>query len=182
MSVTFSKPFIYGQAIFWGGAILALGIFGAFQIFKDFERTPYKTQLESYLESPQNPLLNRYSMPKESVVIKGKLIVVNLKDKTIDPIFNDLPQELKPENPEQVKTVLWIQCSPEPSYQKYTDGSTAYDNVCKLTFIDFINKKYLWEDKVSVSPPLSKRSRSNADVSDPSDNILRYLTNIPHQE
>lgn len=182
MSIKFSKSFIWGQALFWGGAALAIFIFLAFQIYRDYKRAPFKNHLESYLKRPQNDLLGRSAAPKDSVAITGKLIVVNLKDNVIDPIYNDLPKELKPDNPEQVKTVLWIKCSPAASFLEYTDGKKAFKNECKLTFIDFINQKYLWQDSVTVSPPLSKRKGLEAETADPSADILQYLKNIPHKE
>lgn len=182
MSVTFSKSFIYGQVIFWSAAGLAIAVFLGYQLNREFERIPYKSQIGKYLEQPQDTLSERFKLPKDLIVISGKLVVVNLKDKSIDPIFNDLPKELKPENPDQVKTVLWIQCNPQPSYRKYIDGSTSYNNVCSLTFIDLISKKYLWKDTVTVSPPLSKKMGTDHNVIDPSDNILSYLQNIPHKD
>ena len=182
MSVTFSKPFIYGQVIFWGGAGLIIAIFLAIQLFKNYERSVYQKHIESYLEKPSNMLSGKNSVPKDTIAITGKLVVINLNGKTIDPVFNSLPKELKPENPEQVKTVLWVQCSRAQSYAKYTDGSPAYANECNLTFIDLISKKYLWFDRVIVSPPISKRKGYGSDVADPGDEILRYIQNIPRKD
>lgn len=182
MSVTFSKRFIYAQAIFWGCSFLVGFVFLAIQLFKEYERAPYEKYIGNYLEKPQNNLSERLSVPKESVAINGKLVVVNLKDKKMDPIFNDLPINLKPQNPDQVKTILWIECSPVLAFLKYADGTTAFNNVCTLTFIDFLNKKYLWKDTLNVSPPSTKSRGTEAHVSDPSDTILSYLKSVPHKE
>lgn len=182
MSVKFSKSFIYGQIIFWSIAAIAAVVIVVIQAFKEIERSPYKKNIETYLEKPQGILPDKKSAPKDSIAITGKLIIVNLDKKAIDLAFNDLPKELKPENPDQVKTVLWVQCNRVQTNSNYSDGSPAYSNDCNLTFIDLTSKKYLWSDKVISKPPMSKRRGSNSDVSDPTSDILFYLGNIPHRD
>lgn len=182
MSVKFSKSFIYGQITFWSIVVIVAVVIVAIQTFKVVERSPYQKNIEAYLEKPQGIILDKKSAPKDSVAIAGKLIVVNLDEKAIDPVFNDLPKELKPENPEQVKTVLWVQCTRVQTNSKYSDGSFALNNDCSLTFIDLAGKKYLWSDKITVEPPASKRKGTNPDVSTPTTDILSYLRNIPHKD
>jgi len=182
MSVTFSKPLIYGNIILFGGAILFAVIFGIYQFANERERASYKNNIPIYLDKPQNPLLNKYDAPKDSVVISGKLIPVNLNSNAIDPVFSDLPKALKPETPEQVKTVVWIRCQPKPSSLEYTDGTKGISNECELIFIDFLNKKFLWRDTVSVSPPNAKKRGDEIPTPDPGENILRYLEQIARRE
>jgi hypothetical protein len=178
MSITISKPLIYGNLAIFGGVILLAMVMGINDFFDKRERAGYKDYTESYLEKPQNPLPHRMAVPEDAVVINGKLVIVNLNNKSIDPIFNRLPKELKPETPEQVKTVLWIKCEPQPSDLKYADGTKGIGALCELTFIDFLNKKYLWRDTVSVSPPVSKKRGDEPAPPDPGEAILWYLKGI----
>ena len=182
MSVTVSKPLIYGNIAIFGAVILFAVIFGINKFVNERERAGYKDYIQSYLEKPQNPLLHKYKLPKDAAVISGKLVVVNLNDNSIDPVFSSLPKELKPETPEQVKTVLWTKCKPQPSSTAYTDGTKGIGVECELTFIDFPNKKFLWRDTVSVSPPGGKKRGSEPVAPDPGEDILRYLMQIARQE
>jgi hypothetical protein len=181
MSVTFSKPFIFGQVLVWGGVAVAAAVIIIAGVLREYERYPYQKNIETYLEKPPGIPLVKKIANQDSVAINGKLVAVNLDKNAIDPVFNQLPQELKPEKPDQVKTVLWIKCNRIESSLKYSDGSPAYNNECTLTFIDLINKKYLWTDKVMATPPSSKRKGTDSDVEDPTTSILFYLQQIPHK-
>ena len=179
MSITISKPLIYGNIAIFGGAILFAVVFGISQYLKEKDRAGYKDYIQSYLEKPQNTLPNRNALSKEAIVINGKMVIVNLNDNSIDPVFSSLPKELKPENPQQVETVLWVKCEPQPSSLTYADGTKGIGAQCELTFIDFLNKKFLWRDTVTVNPPDTKKRGAEPPKPDPSDAILRYLEQIP---
>src|ERR1700712_4211183 len=92
MSVRFSKSFIYSQIIFGGLSICAIGVFLAIQSFREFERQSYQPYISQYLEKPQNALIDKYQLSPNDLVIKGKLMVINLNEKKVDPIFNQLPK------------------------------------------------------------------------------------------
>lgn len=178
MSITFSKRFIAYQILFWSVAILFVGFFLVRQLFNEWHRWRFEPFAEKYLEQPQNELKSRFDAPKESIALPGKLVIVNLDDKKIAPVFNELPKELQPETPEQVKTVLWIKCAPEP-HSRYSDGSVANKNRCEMTFIDFANKKYLWRDHVSAFPPERKLSHEKDVIPNPNQTIVDYLKGLP---
>ena len=178
MSITISKPLIYGNIAIFGGVILFAVVFGINKFINERERAGYKDYIQSYLEKPQNALPTRNALAKEAIVINGKMVIVNLNDNSIDPVFSSLPKALKPENPGQVETVLWVKCEPQPSDLKYADGTKGIGALCELTFIDFLNKKYLWRDTVSVSPPVSKKRGDEPAPPDPDGAILWYLKGI----
>jgi hypothetical protein len=58
MSVTFSKPLIYGNILFFGTIILVTLFFGFQKFSNEWERESYKDYIPSYLEKPQNSLPN----------------------------------------------------------------------------------------------------------------------------
>jgi hypothetical protein len=179
MSITISKPLIYGNIAIFGGVILFAVVFGINKFINERERAGYKDYIQSYLEKPQNTLPNRNALSKEAIVINGKMVIVNLNDNSIDPVFSSLPKALKPENPRQVETVLWVKCEPQPSSLTYADGTKGIGARCELTFIDFLNKQFLWRDTVAVNPPETKKRGAEPPAPDPSEAILRYLEQIP---
>jgi hypothetical protein len=126
--------------------------------------------------------LHKFDVSKDSIVINGKLIVIDLNKNRIDPVFSDLPKRLKPESPEQVKTVLWIKCNSEYTNLTYTDGTQGLNTKCELTFIDFVNKQFLWRETVTVSAPDYKARGSKPVAPDPNERILQYLEQIAQKE
>ncbi len=177
------KLIFYVRIVFFSFmGLLVVGVLG-FWISDSMKLRPFQKNIETYLEKPQGELLTKNATPKNMIAISGKLIVVNLDEQAIDRVVNRLPQDLKPENLEQVKTVLWLQCKRVLSQSfVYSDYSPAYNNECNLTFIDLNSKKYLWSDKITSLPPKTKRKYSGVNFSHPDLDILTYLENIPRKD
>lgn len=173
-----TKLLVYGNLIIFGAVFVGSVIYLVNQYRKEKEREPFQKQIEKYLVQPANELAEEFKLPKETLKIPGKIIIVDTKAKQVDPAFNDLPAPLKPANPDDVQTIVWVEYLFRDT-GKYNDGSTAYQTNAKLTLIDANSRKYLWLATVSGRWPPEKRHKDGKDfIEYPAEQIVRYLQNI----
>jgi hypothetical protein len=173
-----TKLLVYGNLVIFGVVAVGSVIYVANQYRKAKEREPFQAKVDQFLIQPANELPYEYKLPKEALKIPGKIIIVDSKAKKIDPAFNDLPAGLKPANPDEVKTIVWVE------YQhldkgKYNDGTTAYQTIAKLTLIDASNNKYLWLTEVRGKLPPEKTNKTGKDfIEYPAEEIVQYLQRV----
>ncbi len=173
-----TKLLVYGNLVIFGTVAVGSVIFVANQYRKEKEREPFQAKVDRFLFQPTNELVYEYKLPKAALKIPGKIIIVDTKTRKIDPAFNELPAALKPANPDEVKTIVWVE------YQhldkgKYNDGTTAYQTVAKLTLIDASNNRYLWLTEVRGKLPPEKANKTGKDfIEYPAEEIAQYLQKV----
>ena len=67
--------------------------------------------------------------------LKGKVLIIDKKEKGIDPLNSSLPETLRATSPEEVKTVVWLNWN-ENLVGHYEGGGSAYVYTCQMTIID----------------------------------------------
>ncbi|MGH9819470.1 MAG: hypothetical protein ACRD43_04805 [Pyrinomonadaceae bacterium] len=162
------------------GSLVVLLFVAGFSTACSDPREPFASHVTQYLERPQNPLNVRKDVPGDQVVIKGKLIPVDRTTKSISSLYGDLPDNLRPITPDEVGTIMWVNCSGRLDGE-YSDGSSARSNECDLTFIDAASKQFLWMDTVITPPPAKKPAGEYSEAPDPTADILKYLAAVPRR-
>ncbi len=179
-----TKLLVYGNLVIFGAVFIGSLIYIVKQYRKEKEREPFQAQIEKYLEQPTNELAHDFKLPKEALKIPGKIVIVDLKTKRIDPVFNDLPASLKPANPDEVKTIVWVEYVFEDR-GKYVGGGIAYQTNGRLILIDASSKKYLWTKTVNGRMPPEThytKNRGSNYIEYPREQIVQYLQQIQLSE
>lgn len=113
--------------------------------------------------------------------VKGKVILVNKEEKKIDHTYCELPEELRATRPEEVETIVWLEWGKD-KVGRYTDGSTAYVNTCKVTIIDRSIPAIVAVTNLRGSMPPNMTTRGGgAGGSMPTEEVIAYLQNLPRK-
>ena len=101
----------------------------------------YLKYCESRL-APFKPHLNEYlafSMVQQGEpYVRGKVITIDTRRKAVDHLYFDLPQELRATQPEEVGTVVWVNCTSTTTVVRRVGGSTnnTMEYRCEVSVID----------------------------------------------
>lgn len=146
-------------------------------------------------QSFSNFVGNFYSIPnlRSSIsgqgYIKGKVVVLDRKNRMIDLINDSLPSELRASTPDEVGTVVWLDWEEEFRFH-YDYGGGIYGNAyrynCKATIIDrSIPAKVGARSFIGSEPPrqhvISTYYGESHYGSKPFDEILNYLESLPRR-
>jgi hypothetical protein len=72
-------------------------------------------------------------------------------------LYNVLPDDLRPANLDEVKTLLWLDCKPVEA-GRYEDGSAAFQDGCNAYLVDRNSSKVIQvQDFLGELPPLKKQ-------------------------
>ena len=89
--------------------------------------------------------------------IKAKVLPLDTKKTEVDGLYRFLPDDLRPANLEEVKTLLWLDCKPVEA-GLYEDGSMAYRDKCNAYLVDRNTSKVVQvQDFSGELPPLKKQ-------------------------
>src|SRR5215203_3115457 len=89
--------------------------------------------------------------------VQAKVLPLNAQTKEIDGLYNFLPDDLRPANLEEVKTLLWLDCKPSEA-GSYEDGSPAFQDRCNGYLVDRNTAKVVQvQDFLGELPPLKKQ-------------------------
>ncbi len=80
-------------------------------------------------------LPDRKNQIKVEGYIKGKVLPLNRKNKEVDGVYYDLPDDLRATNIEEAKTLMWLDCQSE-KVGIYTDNAIGYQEICKVFLVE----------------------------------------------
>jgi hypothetical protein len=112
--------------------------------------------------------------------VTGKLAVIDMAENDLDDThFNYKLDELRAASPEEVGTIVWLECK-EQLRGTYDSGSKGYRWACGVTTIDKGEGAIVGQETIyGEDPPDSKRSRGDWHGSRPTDDIIAYITELP---
>lgn len=135
---------------------------------------PFQQRLAEYVPpAPPRDLQEPYR--------RGRVMPINLAgNKSIDAIFTQLPPALRPETPDDVGTIVWLQWGTQV-VGRYRDNVSAFVVTCQVTIIDKSTGKIIAERAfVGGDPPATRRKRSDANTgSNPTPEIINWLAALP---
>jgi hypothetical protein len=153
--------------IWIGGPLMTLG--------------PYKAHLPEYMAVAS--LDNPDTAANDSQPLKGKMIPVDMKTKTIDPVLTDLSKELRPSSPGEVGTVaaLWWKENRIGHYG--ASGGGAYRWECKIMVWDKTTGALLRVSRnfIGSEPPRTSNRGATQSGDKPYKEITAYLNSLGHE-
>jgi hypothetical protein len=96
-------------------------------------------------------------------------------------LFWELPSELRPRNPDEVGTVLWLDWEEKPfsvPYIQFTYRIIGIQYVCKVTIIDRATNEKIGEKTFTGSDP---RGSGQYSGDKPYPQIVKYLQSLPRK-
>jgi hypothetical protein len=163
-----------------GLALLGVGLLiGLWWMNRADQRARFKGSIDGYLAvSKEQTELGEY--------LKGKAVVVNVKDKEVDDeVFSRLPAELRAGGPDEVGTVVLLKWGRELAgvYVGKTSAGAGYRHVCEVVVIDKGLGAIVARKVFRGSEPPSERRGGTDDIygSRPVDDIVTYLAQLPRE-
>jgi hypothetical protein len=136
---------------------------------------PFKDRLPEYTAITRTQVGDPY--------LKGKIIAIDKNRNIIDKLYYDLSEELRANTPEEVGTIVWLQCD-ENVVGYYgstqTEGSEATYWTCDVTIIDKSIPAILEKRNFAGAPPPSKSAGSGTGGK-PTKEIIDYLVSLPRK-
>jgi hypothetical protein len=134
---------------------------------------PFQAHLAEYMPvAPQRDLQPPYR--------RGKVVPINLSAKGIDAMLVELPHPVRPDRPEDVGTIVWLQWRTE-IVGRYTDNVDAFVVKCNVTLIDKSLGIIIAEQEFTGSqPPDRRQHHSDSNIgSTPNHEVMNWLLNLP---
>lgn len=161
--------------------ICALAIGGGlYELVRIVRMAPFKARLSEYILASQT---ERHEQP----YIRGKIVTVDERTREIDDLFLSLPEELQAGTPDQVGTVVWLNCTDRKvgyygNHEK-DNLSPAIQSSCGVTVVDLTLPATTDRRSFSGSPPPSTTTHSTGGESggSPTDRIIEYLKGLPRK-
>ncbi|HEV2961978.1 MAG TPA: hypothetical protein VG649_09160 [Candidatus Angelobacter sp.] len=142
---------------------------------------PFQVHLADYLAiaSSNHP----DAEANESQPVKGKMIPVDMKTKTIDPVLTDLSKDLRPARPEDVGTVAALWWDEHRIGHYGASGGGAYRWECRIMVWDKASGALLRVSRnfVGSDPPSSSNHGASQSGDKPYKEISEYLNGLGHQ-
>ncbi len=89
--------------------------------------------------------------------VKAKVLPLNAKNNEIDGLYNYLPDDLRPANPDEVNTIMWLDCNSDKVWV-YDDDSFGYREKCNAYLVDRNTSKIIEvQNFIGEMPPLTKK-------------------------
>jgi len=110
--------------------VLLLAFAVGYYLYRESRLAPFKPYLSEYLS---------FSVAQQGEpYIRGKVITVDTRSKAPDHLYFDLPKELRAAQPEEVGTVVWVECTSVTTVVRRVGGSTnnTVDYRCEVAVID----------------------------------------------
>lgn len=112
---------------------------------------------------PTKALPDRKNQYKIEGNIKGKVLPLNKANGEITELFYSLPDDLRPTNLEEVKTVFWLECKPEEIGKGKTGAIRSREN-CNTFLVDRDTGNFIGvQNFLGVSPALTN-DRDNVEA------------------
>ncbi|MBX7172046.1 MAG: hypothetical protein K1X72_13870 [Pyrinomonadaceae bacterium] len=130
------------------------------QIFADGQN--FNAQRSNFM-FPTKALPDRKNQYKIEGNIKGKVLPLNKNNGEVAELFYGLPDDLRPTNLEEVKTVFWLECKPEEIGKGKTGAVRSREN-CNTFLVDQDTAKFIGvQNFLGVSPALTN-DRDNVEA------------------
>lgn len=147
--------------LLWLAAVSGVGYFAytSYQKTENFEKKiaedfqKFNAQKSQFVFPPL-PKLRRGTVIEGNV--KAKILPLNVKTGEVESLFTYLPDDLRPTNPDEVKTLLWTDCE-NNAVGKYRDGTTGYQEKCTAYLVERETSKFIAiQEFLGVMPALAK--------------------------
>jgi hypothetical protein len=178
-----------GKIILWsiiGAIALSIaGFFGIRNLIRNSKTAPFRERMQTYTTRPDNyePLqLDPLGLPvsfQKAGPVQKKMIVIDMREKDVDSLYWDLPEELRAATPDEVGTVVWMEWD---KIQRMIYGTKpGWQHHVKVTVIDMSRKTVVAHGCfIGSMPPSSISSRSSeGNGSKPTDEVVRFLATLP---
>ena len=140
---------------------------------------PFNDHLQEYLATATANGPEHYPTPADRT-LTGKLVAVDMKSKTIDPVFFDLSNDLRPNKPEEIGAIaaLWWE---EQQIGTYGGKGGAYQEHCTVMVLDKATGTLLAEKSfIGSMPPSTSKNGVSQTGDKPYGEIREYLNGLAH--
>ena len=112
--------------------------------------------------------------------VHGKVLPIEMRTNTVEiQTYYELPGNLRATTPEDVGTVLWLDCTTR-AVGTYTSGGAARQWFCDVTLIDLSIPAIIGETSFAGSEPPRTTTKSSGETgSFPAKEIVDYLESLP---
>jgi hypothetical protein len=114
---------------------------------------------ESQFVFPPKPTLIKGNVI-EPLPLKTKVLPLNMQNNKVESLYSDLPDDLRPANSDEVKTLMGLDCT-NTAVGKYPDGRTGFQEKCQVYLFDLESSKFIGiQEFLGIMPALSKEKES----------------------
>lgn len=147
--------------LLWLAAVSGVGYFAyiSYQKTENFEKKiaedfqKFNAQKSQFVFPPL-PKMRRGTVIEGN--IKAKVLPLKVKTSEVESLFTYLPDDLRPTNLDEVKTLLWTDCE-NNAVGKYRDGTIGYQEKCTAYLVEREPSKFLAiQEFLGVMPALAK--------------------------
>lgn len=158
--------------------VLLIVIFELRYQYIESEIKPFRSHINEYIYLSPDKIKS-----ENGGQIIGKIIPINKTSKDIDVnIYTILPDELRPKNPKEVGTLVWIEYDSKIVGEYSGGGGSAYIRTCDIWVIDKSRRVIIGEKSFEGSyPPIKKAGGGDEYGSYPNDQVLIYLKSLTHK-
>lgn len=146
------------------------GFFAVRALYRGQVLSPFQPSLGEYLAARPT------GAPSEQKC-KGGIMPIDVANNTIDHLYFDLPDSLRPADPAAVKTIVFLRWERQQTHQYGT--KPGYTNICHVEVVDRETKSFLKQGIFTGPPPpqsISSRS-SSGEGARPTDQVISFLQN-----
>lgn len=149
--------------------LAAAGALAYFAYYSDQKTKAFENRIaEDFrnLSAQTNRFVFTKNAPREknAAAVKAKILPLNAQNKQLDALYSVLPDDLRPANLEEVRTLLWLECNPKEVW-RYDDGSPGFRESCNAYLADKEAAKIIQiEEFPGAMPPLRKSAESGGDT------------------
>ena len=141
---------------------------------------PFKAHLQEYMTVAASD--HPEAATRDGEPLKGKLIPLDMKTKTIDPVLTDLSKELRPGRPEDVGTIAALWWDEHKVGHYGSSGGGAYRWECRIMVWDKATGDLLRVSRnfVGSEPPSTSNHGASQSGDKPYKEISAYLNGLAH--
>jgi hypothetical protein len=153
------------------------GFFGVRHLMRANRVKPFKEHLTTYTQNVDQK--EKEFTSKQPI---GKCITVDMESREVDHIYFDLPDELRAETPDEVRTIVQLYWGKQ-QVNEYEGGKPAYQQRCDVLVVDKATMSAVAAGTEWGSDPPSqiKSSQSEGSGDKPTDKVVNFLKGLPRQ-
>jgi len=170
------------RALIWFGVVVVVVCVAAWIVYYGKEQSGIASAVQSFnTQAKQLLSFSDLKSAKGEPYLSGKVVILDKKNGTVDPMFRSLKSDLRANTIDEVKTIIWLEWG-EELVGRYTSGGGAYVYNCAVTVIDRQSATLLETRHFRGSqPPSSKQGYGSAYGSKPDDDIVAYIESLPRK-
>jgi hypothetical protein len=153
-------------------AAIAVGLIVGIPLWQRIQRASFEPYLAQYAAIQPNGQAS-------SAHMRGKMIVIDKSTGSIDPTWDEIPDDMRAASPSQVATVVWLEWS-ESEVGTYQGGGSGYSSNVEVTVIDKATSKIIATKSFSSQPTGVRVAGGSADTvaKRPEDQVVQYLRTL----